>query len=841
MIKRFLSLFTGESYWKERMISALALTMYVAGNIIEYCFTDTKDHDPPAIWVTAIILCILVIIVSTTKWKRYTPDFFKAVVVIINAHIIYVYGTKTAAKAEEQAFYLMFSYAVFIVTSQMVDNRKQLILYTLLEVGFYVGIVLLFINYHPMLLDPLQQLMLSLVLIGNFLVGTQRLRLTQVTGGSSLQFKSLSENARDIQSVITPDLNFIYLNPAVQDISGFTFAELQGKNFLTIVADLDKESVSAVIDQLKQQTEGRQSVEYRINLKDGSMLWVESIFSLFRPDPNSPNQLVFTETRDIEARKMLEAEIQQQMKVEEMLIKHSNQFINVERAEIQQNIDMALGEFGRMLKAEGVLVYRMHGKLQDEFRSTNQWFLHPEEQLNSKFNLVVKINQQLLVFMRSMRGAQASHGNFIPTPQLHQIQIIPSEIFDGKMFYLIPLQSGNIVNGFVIFVFDENVNQVQRSFFGLVGNMIASAFSRLRTEMKLHELQLTNEFILRALPDWLYIVNKYTEFTGSNNYSSLEPYIPDYDLMGRKFRDVLPAETAELFANALEFVIENDMPTGFEFYDTTIKKGKYFKVIFAPFKANEYLIIIRDITDLKEAQNEIASKARKLELSNKELEEFAYVVSHDLKQPTKTIVSYLQLLKKKHAPALTEEAMEFVNYSIEGANKMTVLIGDILNYARMEQDLVINPDVDFNNMVTKVCGVLKDHLDKNNATVTIENELPKVSCNEVMISEIFQNLIENGIKYNISENKTAHISAIEHPTEWEFIIKDNGIGFDQKDAADIFKIFKRLPTEQEFQGTGIGLGICKKVIDKHDGKIWAISEKGKGSTFHFTLPKKPVS
>lgn len=140
-------------------------------------------------------------------------------------------GTKTGSTTEEQAFYLMFSYAVFIVTSQMVDNRKQLILYTLLEVGFYVGIVLLFLNNHPMLLDPLQQLMFSLVLVGNFLVGTQRLQLTQVSGGSSLQFKSLSENARDIQSVINLQLDFIYLNPAVLDISGYTFAELQGKNF----------------------------------------------------------------------------------------------------------------------------------------------------------------------------------------------------------------------------------------------------------------------------------------------------------------------------------------------------------------------------------------------------------------------------------------------------------------------------------------------------------------------------------------------------------------------------------------------------------------------------------
>ncbi len=839
MLKRLLSFLGGETYWKERMISGLAITMYVAGNVIEYGFTDTKEHDPPAIWISAIILAILVIVISATRYKRFTPDFFKAVVVIINAHIIYVYGTKTSAPAAEQAFYLMFSYAVFIVTSQMVDNRKQLILYTAIEISFYVGIVLLFIDNKPMLLDPLQQLMFSLVLIGNFLIATQRLRLTQVTGGSSLQFKTLSENARDIQSVIDLKLDFVYMNPAVEDISGFKFAELSGKNFLSLIAEEDKETVINTIQSLKEHTERRKSVEYRILMKNENYLWVESIFSLFRPDPNSPNELVFAETRDIEARKKLEAEIQQQMKVEEMLIKHSNQFINVDRTEIQQNIDLALGEFGKMLNAEGVLVYRMHGKLEDEFRSTNQWFSNPEDKLNSHFNLVVKINQALLVFLRSMRGAKSSHGHFIAIKELMDIQVSTTEKIAGKLFYIIPLQSGNLVNGFVVFIFDESVKQIQSSFFGLVGNMIASAFSRLRTEMRLREAQLTNEFILRALPDWLYIVNKKSEFSGSNNFTSLEPYIPDHDLMGKTFQEVLPVETAQLFSDTLEKVMDDDVSHSFEFLDTTVQNGHYFKVIIAPFKANEYLVMLRDITDLKLAEKELVSKARKLELSNKELEEFAYVVSHDLKQPTRTIVSYLNLLKKKFGGALTDEAMQFIDFSIEGANKMSDLIRDILEYARLEQDVAMAENVSINKMLDKVCGVLKEHIEKNNATVTIPENMPSITCNETMISEIFQNLIENGIKYNVNEKRTIDISYIEHPNDWEFVSTDNGIGFNQEDADSIFKIFKRLPTEQEFQGTGIGLGICQKVIDKHEGKIWAISEKGKGSVFHFTIPKVP--
>lgn len=838
LYKRLLNLFRLEVYWKERIIGVLALGMYFFGNLIEIVSSPTHTTtDPPAIWISGTILSFVLITVSLSNYRKYTGLLFKALVYFVNFNIVIGYSNSILGPVDNQAFYLFISYAIFIVTSQMLESRRELLAISGFELGLYIIIVYYNRALNPLLLHLTQQFMFAFVLVGNYIVGYQRMRLTQISGDSSIQFKAISENARDIQCIVNSDFNFMYINPAVNDLAGYNFSSLNGKKFSTLVAEPDQEVVTNALANIKNTPEEKQSAEYRIKTSSGKLIWVESIFSSFKISQSGRADLIFIETRNIETRKKLEQEIQQQLHVEEMLIKHSNQFINVGRTEIQNGIDIALGEFGNMLGADAVMVYRMHGKLQDEFRSTNQWMADDSMNLVNHFNLGIKINQQLVAFLRSLRGEKASHGNFFDAKHLLDIQALTEPLIEGKKFYLVPLQSGNIVNGFVLFVFGEHVVDVQLSFFGLIGNMVSSAFTRMRTEMRLHEAQLTNESILRALPDWLYIINKNGEFTGTNNSSTLPDYIPDYGLIGRTFGDVLPNDIASQFSNALHEVIDSDIASSFEYHDTTIYKDRYFKAIIAPFKASEYLVIIRDITDLKLAQNELLSKAKKLESSNKELEEFAYVVSHDMKQPIRTIISYLTLLKKKHTDMLTPEAQEFVNYSIEGANKMSDLIRDILQYSRLDQQINLTKDVSLNGIVNKVCKGLTDTIKTNNATVTCA-ELPAIMGNETMLTELFQNLIENGIKYNLTPAKTVNVTVEDRVHEWLFNIRDNGIGFEQQYAQQIFKIFKRLHTDGEFQGTGIGLTICAKVVEKHGGKIWAESEKGKGASFFFTLPKQ---
>ncbi len=811
--------------------------MYLLGNLLEIATSpEHTTSDPPIIWVTGTIISFAVVAVSVSRYRQYTGILFKIFAYFINFNIVLSFAESTIKDNPDASFYLYLSYFVFFITSQLFDSRREILAMTLAEIVFYIGAVYLSFDHHPALLQPLSMLIGAFVLTGNFVIAVQRLKLTQISGDSSIQFKAISENARDIQCIINGEFRFMYINPAVKDISGFTFNDLNGKEFIDLVAEADRAVVTETLNRIKQTPEEKCSVEFRVKALNGNLIWVESIFSSFKVSRTGKADLIFSETRNIEARKKLEEEIQQQLYMEEMLIKHSNQFINVGRTEIQQGIDIALGEFGRKLLANAVMVYRMSGKLQDEFKCTNHWMATGFESADKLFNPSIKINQQLVAFLRSLRGDKASHGNFYSAERLNEIQALNSKDAPGLKFYLVPLQSGNIANGFVVFAFDEDIDNIPVSFFGLIGNMVSSAFTRMRTEMRLHEAQLTNEAILRALPDWLYIINKNREFTGTNNSSTLPDYIPDYGLIGRTFGDVMPAEIALSFSEALSQVIDTDIASSFEYYDNTIYKERFFKSIIAPFKANEYLVIIRDITDLKQAQNELLSKAKKLEQSNKELEEFAYVVSHDMKQPIRTIISYLSLLKKKHLEILPPEAQEFVNYSIEGANKMNDLIRDILQYSRLDQQLNMEPNIALNGVLKKVTKSLNETIVANNAEI-ICGELPVVTGNETMLTELFQNLIENGIKYNLSNHRVIEIKVSETAVEWLFHFKDNGIGFEQQYAQQIFKMFKRLHTDGEFQGTGIGLTICQKVVEKHGGQIWAESQKGVGTNFFFTLPK----
>jgi len=841
LYKRFVNLFKGETYWKERIICTLCFGMYFVGSLLEMATSaDHSTSDPWPLWVTGSIISITVIFISTrVKLRRYTSLLFKIFLLFINLDIVFSYVSVTLKGNPDASFYLYISYFVFILSSQMLDSRRELVGLSLVECLYLsVAVYWCYSHGHPSVLQtqPLSLLILLFVLAGNWINGVQRMRLTQISGDSSIQFRSISESARDIQCIINSDFRFMYINPAVKEISGYTFGDLNGKEFSSLVAEEDQDVVLETLNRIKQAPDEKCSVEYRVKTVQGDNIWVESIFSAFKVDHEGKANLIFSETRNIEARKKLEEDIQQQLHMEEMLIKHSNQFINLGRTEIQQGIDVALGEFGSMLNASAVVVYRMHGKLQDEFRSTNQWVARGYERLAKYFNPSIKINQQLVAFLRSLRGDKASHGSFYTVQRLNEIQALNVSDVPGYKFYLVPLQSGNIANGFVVFAFGINVDNVPISFFGLVGNMVSSAFTRMRTEMRLHEAQLTNEAILRALPDWLYIINKNGEFTGTNNSSTLPDYIPDYGLIGKTFSDVMPAEIAVSFTEALGQVMDTELASSFEYYDNTIYKDRFFKAIIAPFKASEYLVIIRDITDLKQAQNELVSKAKKLEQSNKELEEFAYVVSHDMKQPIRTIISYLSLLKKKHLDVLPAEAQEFVNYSIDGANKMSDLIRDILQYSRLDQQLNMESGIQLNNVVAKVRKALNETITSNNAEIVCA-DLPAVTGNETMLTELFQNLVENGIKYNKSPNKKIKIEVTESPVEWLFKVTDNGIGFDQQYAQQIFKIFKRLHTDGEFQGTGIGLTICQKVVEKHGGQIWADSVKGEGTKFSFTLPK----
>lgn len=228
----------------------------------------------------------------------------------------------------------------------------------------------------------------------------------------------------------------------------------------------------------------------------------------------------------------------------------------------------------------------------------------------------------------------------------------------------------------------------------------------------------------------------------------------------------------------------------------------------------------------------------RLEQSNKDLEQFAYVASHDLREPLRTISSYVQLIENRYKDKLDSDGKEFIQFVVDGVNRMDILIVDLLSYSQVSTKEHPLQMVDASEVLETVIAGSNENIKKNQAKIIVHQQLPVISANKQQMILVFQNLINNAIKFHRELPPEVTISAKENSSHWEFKISDNGIGIDLKYKDRIFVIFQRLNSREIYEGTGIGLTICKKIIEQHGGKIWFESEIGKGSTFYFTIKKQ---
>ncbi len=240
---------------------------------------------------------------------------------------------------------------------------------------------------------------------------------------------------------------------------------------------------------------------------------------------------------------------------------------------------------------------------------------------------------------------------------------------------------------------------------------------------------------------------------------------------------------------------------------------------------------------VEQRTSELKKITRELEHSNAELRQFAYAASHDLQEPLRTIAGFVKLLEKHYKGRLDERADEFIAYAIDGAKRMQELIKDLLEYSRIgTMDREFKP-TDSASILDKVISNLRVAIKEGGAVVT-HDYLPVITADATQLGSVFQNLIGNAIKFHSAEAPRVHISAERIEEEWIFSVRDNGIGIDKQYAEKIFVVFQRLHTRNVYPGTGIGLAICKKIVERHGGRIWVESEPGKGSTFYFTVPDR---
>jgi PAS domain S-box-containing protein len=249
-----------------------------------------------------------------------------------------------------------------------------------------------------------------------------------------------------------------------------------------------------------------------------------------------------------------------------------------------------------------------------------------------------------------------------------------------------------------------------------------------------------------------------------------------------------------------------------------------------------YESVITDVTERKQAEEVLRQTARDLARSNKDLEQFAYVVSHDLQEPLRMVTSFLSLLQEKCRGRLDEAAEECIRYSADGAGRMAELIRDLLAYSRVSVKGIEPKPVALAAVMEHVKVMLRNSIDEVNAAIS-SDPLPVVHADPGQVGQLLQNLVGNALKFRRKNRRPkVHVGARREGAEWVLSVTDNGIGIEPQYAGKLFQLFQRLHTRQEYPGTGIGLAICQKIVERHGGRIWVESEPDKGSVFWFTLP-----
>lgn len=239
--------------------------------------------------------------------------------------------------------------------------------------------------------------------------------------------------------------------------------------------------------------------------------------------------------------------------------------------------------------------------------------------------------------------------------------------------------------------------------------------------------------------------------------------------------------------------------------------------------------------ELLEANEELRVRAGELARSNSELEQFAYVASHDLQEPLRTITSYLQLIERRYKERLDEEATEFIDYTVQAARVMQQLIRDLLQLARVTSRAKPLQPTPMDEVVDEVVRALSVTIEEHGARIE-RGPMPTVSCDRGQVRQLVQNLIANALKFRGKSVPHIRVTAERQKDWWLLSVADNGMGIGPEYKEKVFEIFKRLHRAEEYGGTGIGLAVCRKIVERHGGRIWVESEEGEGATFTFTLP-----
>jgi PAS domain S-box-containing protein len=371
---------------------------------------------------------------------------------------------------------------------------------------------------------------------------------------------------------------------------------------------------------------------------------------------------------------------------------------------------------------------------------------------------------------------------------------------------------------------------------------IHQAAEHYRLQMALEQERDLLHALMDNIPDTIYFKDTACRYTRLNRAKARLLGLQNTDdAIGKTLEDFFPDEWARQAVLEERQVVETGTPIldkveRIRRHDGQLGWISSTKVpVWGHGKIVGLVGISRDVTERREAMEQLARQAEELARYNAELERFAYVSAHDLQEPLRTVSSFTQLLVQRYQDKLDADGARFAQMIVSGCARMRQLIHDLLAYSRVARQEADLQPTDCGAVFERTLENLRAAIEESGARVTCD-PLPTIAGDEVRLAELFANLIGNAIKFRSKAPPQVHVSARRKETEWVFSVRDNGIGISPEHFERIFEIFQRLHRKDEYPGTGIGLAICRKIVESHRGRLWVESEPGKGATFYFTVP-----
>jgi PAS domain S-box-containing protein len=380
----------------------------------------------------------------------------------------------------------------------------------------------------------------------------------------------------------------------------------------------------------------------------------------------------------------------------------------------------------------------------------------------------------------------------------------------------------------------------------LVTTAIRDISVRRKAEGHLAHMEARYRGLLEAAPDAMVVVNQSGEIVLLNVQAEKQFGYTRDELISQRVTKIVPEGFSErLFADGTLTAADaaaQQNGARIELYGRRKDESDFpIEIMLSPLESTEGILwtaAIRDVSVRKQSEAHLVKMVEELKRSNDELQQFAYVASHDLQEPLRMVASYTQLLASRYKGRLDSDADEFIAYAVDGSNRMQGLIQDLLAYSRAGTNGKPLRDISAEKALDEALSNLRKTIQESGAVVT-HDALPVITADDSQLALVFQNLVGNAIKYHGPQAPLVHVSATKNGgNEWTFSVRDNGMGIDPQYFERIFVIFQRLHGRTEFEGTGIGLAICKKILERLGGRIWVESQLEKGSTFYFALPER---